>query len=427
MNINPANSLNGEVTVPGDKSISHRAVMFGSIANGDTEIDGFLMGEDCLSTIECFRKLGIPIEVSSNHKIIVQGKGLNGLKSPEYILYTGNSGTTTRLMLGLLAGQKHLKCTIDGDASIRKRPMGRVVNPLKEMGASISGQDNDNLCPLTIRGQKLHGIKYHLPVASAQLKSSLLLASLYAEGDTNIIEPARSRDHSELMLNYFGANISVNGLHISSTPISELSAQHITVPGDISSAAYFMVAGLIVPNSEITIKNVGINPTRTGIIDVLFAMGGKIELSNRRTLNNEPVADITVSSSVLQGTTIGGQIIPRLIDEIPIIAVAASIAKGTTIIKDAEELKVKESNRIQTVVTELSKAGVDIQETEDGMIINGGNPLHGAQYESYHDHRIAMAMAIAGLVSESPSKISNAHAVDISFPGYYELLKRLQK
>ncbi len=427
MNINPANFLKGEVTVPGDKSISHRAVMFGSIAHGITEIDGFLMGEDCLSTISCFRKLGITIDVTSNNKVIVQGKGLNGLQSPDDILYTGNSGTTTRLMLGLLAGQQQLKCTIDGDASIRKRPMGRVVNPLKQMGANISGQDHDNLCPLTIRGQKLHGIKYQLPVASAQLKSSLLLASLYADGITEIIEPAKSRDHSELMLNYFGANINVSGLHISSSPVPELSAQDITVPGDISSAAYFMVAGLILPNSEITIKNVGVNPTRTGIIDVLIAMGGKIEFSNSRTLNNEPVADITVSSSDLQGITIGGDIIPRLIDETPIIAVAASVANGTTIIKDAEELKVKESNRIKTVVTELSKAGVNIQETDDGMIIKGGNPLHGAQFESYHDHRIAMAMAIASLVSESSSTIHGANAVDISFPGYFDMLKSLQK
>ncbi|WP_094550682.1 3-phosphoshikimate 1-carboxyvinyltransferase [Petroclostridium xylanilyticum] len=425
MIISPAKSLKGEITVPGDKSISHRAVMFGSIANGITEIDGFLMGEDCLSTIDCFRKLGIHIEILPGNKVKVHGKGMYGLQPPSDILYTGNSGTTTRLLLGLLAGQ-NFECTIDGDESIRRRPMGRVIKPLKLMGADISGQKDDNLCPLAVKGQPLHGIRYELPIASAQLKSALLLASLYAEGNTFLIEPEKSRDHSELMLNYFGANIITHELGIHSTPVSELYPQHITVPGDISSAAYFIVAGLIVPNSEITIKNVGINPTRTGIIDVLISMGGKIDISNTKTLNNEPVADITVKSSSLAGTTVEGAIIPRLIDEIPVIAVAAAAAKGTTVIKDAQELKVKESNRIKTVVTELSKAGVDIQETADGMIINGGNPITGAQFESYNDHRIAMSMAVAALIAESESTVNGAEAVNISFPGYFEILKSLR-
>jgi 3-phosphoshikimate 1-carboxyvinyltransferase len=425
MIISPAKSLKGEITVPGDKSISHRAVMFGSIANGITEIDGFLMGEDCLSTIDCFRKLGIHIEILPGNKVKVHGKGMYGLQPPSDILYTGNSGTTTRLLLGLLAGQ-NFECTIDGDESIRRRPMGRVIKPLKLMGADISGQKDDNLCPLAVKGQPLHGIRYELPIASAQLKSALLLASLYAEGNTFLIEPEKSRDHSELMLNYFGANIITHELGIHSTPVSELYPQHITVPGDISSAAYFIVAGLIVPNSEITIKNVGINPTRTGIIDVLISMGGKIDISNTKTLNNEPVADITVKSSSLAGTTVEGAIIPRLIDEIPVIAVAAAAAKGTTVIKDAQELKVKESNRIKTVVTELSKAGVDIQETADGMIINGGKPITGAQFESYNDHRIAMSMAVAALIAESESTVNGAEAVNISFPGYFEILKSLR-
>jgi len=426
MTVNPSKKLQGEIIVPGDKSISHRAVMFGAIAQGITEVDGFLMGLDCLSTIECFAKMGVQIEIFPRNKIKIHGNGLHGLKAPTSTLYTGNSGTTTRLLIGLLAGQK-FESTIDGDESIRKRPMQRVVSPLKEMGAHITGQENDNYCPLTIKGRPLQGIRYKLPIASAQLKSALLLASLYAEDQVLIIEPQKSRDHSELMLNYFGANITMEGDTIYSRPVSKLEAQHITVPGDISSAAYFLTAGLIVPNSEITIKNVGINPTRTGIIDVLTAMGGNIKTSNIRTVNNEPIGDITVYSSSLSGTVIEGDIIPRLIDEIPVIAVAASVAKGTTIIKDAQELKVKESNRIQTVVTELKKAGVDITETEDGMIIHGGKNIHGAAFESYGDHRIAMAMSITALAADSPSTIHGTEAVDISFPGFFEVLKGLQQ
>lgn len=422
--INPARRLQGEIAVPGDKSISHRAVMFGAIAEGITEIDGFLMGEDCLSTIDCFSKMGIEIDLLPCNKVRVHGKGLHGLRAPSDVLYTGNSGTTTRLLLGLLAGQE-FESILDGDASIRKRPMKRVIQPLRKMGADISGQENNDLCPLMIKGKPLQGIRYTLPVASAQLKSALLLASLYAEGDTFIIEPKKSRDHSELMLNYFGANITLEDNVICSKPISRLEAQHIIVPGDISSAAFFLVAGLIVPGSQITIKDVGINPTRTGIIDVLTAMGGNIGISNMRMVNNEPVGDIIVSWSQLSGTVIQDPIIPRLIDEIPVIAVAAAAARGTTIIKDAQELKVKESNRIKTVVTELRKAGVDIMETEDGMVINGGNDIKGTVYESYNDHRIAMAMSIAALIADSPSTINGEDAVNISFPGYFELLKTL--
>lgn len=426
MMINPVKNLRGEINVPGDKSISHRAVMFGALAKGVTEISGFLMGEDCLSTIDCFKKMGVQIDVLPNNQVVVHGKGLAGLTPPTEVLYTGNSGTTTRLLLGILAGQ-NFECDIDGDASIRKRPMRRVIDPLTQMGANIVGQNGDNLCPLHIQGQPLKGIRYQLPVASAQLKSALILASLFAEGETIIEEPEKSRDHTELMLNYFGANIKVDGLTVTSSRVTELYPRHINVPGDISSAAYFIVAGLIVPNSEITVKNVGINPTRTGIIDVLKAMGGNITLENERLLNNELVADITVKASPLTGTTIGGAIIPRLIDEIPVIAVAAAAANGTTIIKDAEELKVKESNRIRTVVTELTKAGVDIRETEDGMIINGGRTLKGAEYESYHDHRIAMSMAIAGLIAESPSTIHGAEAVSISYPNYFDTLSQLTR
>ncbi len=425
MIIQPTNHLKGEITVPGDKSISHRAVMLGAIAQGKTEIDGFLMGEDCLNTIKCFHKLGIQIDVSKD-KVLVFGKGLHGLSCPVDILYTGNSGTTTRLMLGLLAGQ-HFSSILDGDSSIRKRPMDRVINPLKTMGADISGTQASTLCPLTLNGSALKGITYHLPIASAQVKSALLLAGLYAEGETHLIEPAKSRDHSERMLTHFGADIYTSGLDIHCMPYPKLEAQKITVPGDISSAAYFMVAGLMLPHSEITIRNIGMNPTRTGIVDVLNAMGAKMALSNQRLINNEEVADITVTTSSLHGTIIEGDIIPRLIDEIPIIAVAAAAACGTTVIKDAAELKVKESNRIQTVVTELKKAGIDIEETSDGMIINGGNAFKSACFESYNDHRIAMSMSIAALCANGPSKINGADAVNISFPRYFKLLQDLQK
>ncbi|NLY42571.1 MAG: 3-phosphoshikimate 1-carboxyvinyltransferase [Clostridiaceae bacterium] len=426
MIIEPVKSLKGEITVPGDKSISHRAVMLGAIAKGTTEIENFLMGEDCLSTIDCFRRLGIEIEVFGKNQVKVHGKGMYGFKEPVQTLYTGNSGTTTRLLAGLLAGQK-FKCIIDGDASIRKRPMGRIIEPLNSMGANITGQGGNNFCPLVIHGRPLHGIRYTLPVASAQLKSALLLAGLYADGETILIEPQKSRDHSERLLNYFGANIRVDGNAIHCTPVSQLSPQHILVPGDISSAAYFMVAALIIPDSEIIIKNVGINPTRTGIIDVLKAMGGKISIHNVRTLNNEPMADILVESSYLKGTVIEGPLIPRLIDEIPVIAVAAAAAEGTTLIRDAQELKVKESNRIYTVAAELSKAGVDIRETEDGMIIRGGNPFKGAVFESHGDHRIAMSMTVAALAANSASTIYGSEAVNISFPEFFEILKSLQE
>ena len=425
MVIYPAKYLKGEINIPGDKSISHRAVFFGSIAQGTTEINNFLMGEDCLDTVKCFRKMGINIEIDNNSKVLVHGKGLHGLMQPKFTLYTGNSGTTTRLLLGLLAGQ-NFDSSIDGDKQIRKRPMDRVIIPLKMMGAKINGQDSDKYCPINIKGKPLNGIKYTLPVASAQLKSALILASLYAQDTCYFREPSTSRNHTELMLNYFGANIKINGLGISSSPVTNLSSQQINVPGDISSAAFFVTAGLIIPNSEITLKDIGINKTRTGIIDVLTKMGGNIKISDIRTFNNEPVANITVSTSSLSGITICGDIIPRLIDEIPVIAVAASVASGTTIIKDAKELKVKETNRIKTVVSELSKAGIDIMETDDGMIIKGGNKIKGADFDSYGDHRIAMATAILALAAETPSAISGTEAVNISFPGFFDTIKSLQ-
>lgn len=423
MIVNPKDKINGEITVSGDKSISHRAVMLGSIAEGITEVTGFLMGADCLSTIECFRQLGIPIEVNEE-KVIVHGKGLLGLSQPSNMLDVGNSGTTIRLMTGILSAQS-FSSDITGDASIQKRPMLRVVAPLREMGAKIDGKEGGKYCPLHIEGQGLKGIHYQLPVASAQVKSAILLASLYAEGETTVIEPAPSRNHTEIMVNYFGGNILQKDNVIKSSPVKKLTGQYIKVPGDISSAAYFIVAALILPHSELLIKNVGVNPTRDGIITVFKQMGGNIELINQRTQCGEPVADILVRSSDLHGIEIGGSLIPKLIDEIPVIAAAACYARGTTIIKDAQELKVKESNRIQTMVSELKKMGASIRETDDGMIIEGGSALRGAQVESYHDHRVAMSLAIAALKAEKETTINNSDCVSISFPNFFSYLEKL--
>ena len=421
MQIQPCGPLRGEITVPGDKSISHRAVMLGALANGTTHITGFLMGEDCLSTIECFRKMGVEIEITDK-EVIVEGVGLHGLCEPEDTLYTGNSGTTTRLLCGILAGQP-FTATLNGDASIQKRPMGRVIKPLREMGASIEGK-NDNYCPLTLYPSELHGIEYRLPVASAQLKSAILLAGMYAEGQTTVIEPAPSRDHTERMFRALGVEIETEGNTITLEPPEDLHAVNIAVPGDISSAAFFLVAGAIVPGSELTIKNVGVNPTRTGILDVLREMGADITESNFRD-DAEPVCDLTVRYSKLHGVEIGGSIIPRLIDELPVLAVAAAFAYGETVIRDAQELKVKESNRIAAMVTELTRAGVDVEETDDGMIIRGGKTPCGATFETYKDHRIAMSLAILGLAAQSASRIHDPEVVSISYPDFFNTLEAL--
>ena len=421
MQIQPCGPLHGEITVPGDKSISHRAVMLGALANGTTHITGFLMGEDCLSTIDCFRKMGVSIDVSDK-EVVVEGVGLHGLTAPECELYTGNSGTTTRLLSGILAGQSFTS-TMNGDATIQRRPMGRVMKPLREMGASIEGKD-DNFCPLTMHPSELHGIEYRLPVASAQLKSAILLAGLYAEGQTTVIEPAPSRDHTERMFRALGVEIETNGNVITLNPPEDLHAVDIAVPSDISSAAYFLIAGAIVPGSELTIKNVGVNPTRTGIIDVLRDMGADITESNFRE-EAEPVCDLTVRYSRLHGTEIGGAIIPRLIDELPVIAVAAAFAEGETVIRDAQELKVKESNRIASMVAELSKAGVDVEETDDGMIVRGGEKPHGASFETYKDHRIAMSLSILGLAAEGASRIDEPEVVAISYPDFFGTIEKL--
>lgn len=411
----------GQIKVPGDKSISHRAVMLGSLANGVTEISGFLKGADCLSTIDCFRKMGIDIDINGEN-VTVHGNGLRGLLKPDEMLYTGNSGTTTRLLCGILAGQ-NFDTSITGDASIQKRPMGRVVQPLSIMGAKIENE----YCPLYITGTKLHGIDYKMPVASAQVKTAIILAGLYADGETVIHEIEKSRDHTELMLSAMGADLTVDNLDITVKPTNDLTAVNVDVPGDISSAAFFLVLGAIMPNSQITVTNVGINPTRTGIIDVLKDMGADITLENVHTSAGETVADITVRSSSLKGTTVGGDIIPRLIDELPIIAVAAVFADGQTVIKDAQELKVKETNRIRAVVDEFNKCGIDITETDDGMIINGGKSIHGADFKTYGDHRMAMSLTVLAQLADGESTLDDSDCACVSYPTFFDDFYKLGK
>lgn len=414
MLIKKIKKASGVVKVAGDKSISHRAVMLGSLADGTTEISGFLQGADCLSTIDCFRNMGIDIDLKGEN-VIVKGNGLAGLNAPKKTLYTGNSGTTTRLLCGILAGQ-NFDSSVTGDASIQKRPMKRVTEPLSLMGAHIENE----YCPLYIKGSPLHGINYTMPVASAQVKTAIILAGLYAEGKTIIHETEKSRDHTELMLGAMGANINVSGLDITVNKTASLSAVKADVPGDISSAAFFMVLGLILPNSEITVTNVGINPTRTGIIDVLKEMGADIKLENIHSSAGESVADITICSSQLHGTVIDGDIIPRLIDELPIIAVAAVFADGETVIKDAQELKVKETNRIRAVADEFSKCGIDITETDDGMIIKGGKPIHGADFRTYGDHRMAMCLTVLAQLADGESTIDDSDCACVSYPTFFD-------
>lgn len=420
--------LKGTVSVPGDKSISHRCIMFGSIANGTTEIHNFLKGADCLATIRCFQSMGINIE-ETDHTITVHGKGLHGLSAPLNILDVGNSGTTTRLLSGILAGQK-FESKLSGDESLNSRPMKRIIEPLTMMGANISSILRNGCAPLYIAPGNLHGIHYDSPVSSAQVKSCILLAGLYAEGETSVTEPSLSRNHTELMLKEFGADIrtlhSLSGTEATAyiKPYPKLYGQKIVVPGDISSAAYFIAAGLIVPDSKILIEHVGINPTRSGILKVCEDMGGDITLLNERCEAGEKIADILVRTSSLHGITIEGDIIPTLIDEIPIIAVMAAVADGTTVIKDAAELKVKETDRIETVTDNLKAMGCNVTPTEDGMIITGGT-LHGASIHTLLDHRIAMAFSIAALVADGTTKILDSKCVDVSYPTFYDTFEQL--
>lgn len=409
--------LRGEITVPGDKSISHRAVMFGALAKGTTSITNFLKGADCLSTISCFEKMGIEIEQLPS-EILIHGKGLHGLNAPETILYAGNSGTTTRLLSGILAGQAFCT-TLTGDASIQKRPMTRIITPLSQMGGKIESLSDNGCAPLKITGHPLKPIHYLSPVSSAQVKSCVLLAGMYADGITKVTEPYLSRNHSELMLRSFGADVISEGTTAAITGNPVLEGQKVIVPGDISSAAYFIAAGLLIPGSEILIKDVGINPTRDGILKVCADMGADIQLLNKRKYGKEPVADILVKHSELKATVIEGALIPTLIDELPMLAVMAAFAQGTTVIRDAQELKVKESNRLDIIVQHLSAMGADIIPTEDGMEIHGGKPLKGAVLDSYMDHRIAMSFAVAGMAADGETEILNASCVDISYPEFY--------
>lgn len=416
--------LSGVLNVPGDKSISHRAVMLGAIAEGTTTIEGFLAGDDCLRTIDCFRKLGVTIE-QDGERVQIDGRGWDALTEPKEILDVGNSGTTIRLMLGLLANVP-FHAVLVGDESIAKRPMARVTEPLRQMGVRIDGRENGSFTPLSIRGGNTKGISYHTPVASAQVKSAILLAGLRSEGVTTVTEPALSRDHTERMLQAYGVEITRDDRTVSIRGGQTLKATHIVVPGDISSAAFFLVAAAIVPKSKITLKRVGVNPTRSGIIDVMQQMGATLSVEHVRVESGEPVADITVEYSPnLRGIEIGGAMIPRLIDEIPIIAVLATQAEGKTVIRDAEELKVKETNRIDTVVSELKKLGAEIEATEDGMIVTGKTRLQGATVSSYGDHRIGMAMAIAGTIAEGSMRIEASDAISISYPDFFEHLEQL--
>ncbi|QYY43866.1 3-phosphoshikimate 1-carboxyvinyltransferase [Aneurinibacillus thermoaerophilus] len=421
--IQGVNSVRGEVTVPGDKSISHRAVMFSALAEGTTTIEGFLPGADCLSTISCFRKMGIDIEQEGEH-VRITGKGWYGLTEPAEVLDVGNSGTTIRLMLGILATQPFHSVLV-GDESIARRPMGRVTIPLRQMGADIAGRQNGGFTPLSIRGGNLKGIEYRSPVSSAQVKSAVLLAGLQAEGETVLYEPGLSRDHTERMLRSFGIEVQSfeGGVRVRGGQ-RLVSPGRIEVPGDISSAAFLLVAAAILPGSHLMIRNVGMNPTRTGIIDVLKEMGADLILYNVRETNGEPVADIEIKHAPLRGIEIGGAIIPRLIDEIPVISVLATQAEGVTVIRDAAELKVKETNRIDTVVAELGKLGADIEPTEDGMIIRGKTRLTGATCDSHGDHRIGMAAAVAALAASGETTIQNTESINVSFPGFFTKLEQ---
>ena len=426
--IRPCASLYGEVLPPGDKSISHRAAILNGLSRGKAEIDNFAPGADCLATVRCLRALGVGIDrrgPRNSHALSISGTGDRGLREPGNVLYAGNSGTTMRLLGGLLAGQPFLSI-ITGDASLRGRPMDRLILPLKLMGAQVSGRRHDSFAPLVIKGKRLRGIDYALPVPSAQVKSAILLAGLFADGSTIVHQTIPCRDHTERMLRQMGARLEIRDDSISVLPLgSPLTCTSFRVPGDISSAAYFLVAGAIHPNARIAIRNCGINSTRTGILDILVAMGARLKVENERLEAGEPLADIVIESSELKGTEIGGDVIPRLIDEIPVLAVAACIATGKTVIRDATELSVKESDRIATVVGELSRLGARIEALPDGMIIHGGARLSGAEVDSHLDHRLAMSLAVAGLIARGQTTISHTQVAHVSYPAFFDTLASL--
>jgi 3-phosphoshikimate 1-carboxyvinyltransferase len=422
--ITRASRFSGEITPPPDKSISHRAVMFSSIAKGKGVVRNFLRAQDTESTMEAFRALGIEIQ-DSGDSLVIHGRGLHGLTEAPDVIDCGNSGTTMRLLTGVLSANPFFS-VLTGDDSLRSRPMKRVIRPLSLMGAHISGRDGNRLAPLAISGRELNPISYDMPIASAQVKSSILLAGLYTEGITIVKEPTRSRDHTERMLPAFGADLKTDGLSVTVRGNRELSSQEIDVPGDFSSAAFFMVAASVIPGAEVLLKNVGINPTRTGLISVLQSMGADIRIMNTRSVSGEPVADIICrGTSGLKATTITGDMVPSLIDEFPVLCIAAAKAEGTTMIRGAEELRVKESDRIRAMATEIARMGVPVQEYPDGLNITGIDTLNGAGVSSHGDHRIAMAMAVAGLTATGVTTINGAHAVDISFPSFFSLIREL--
>ena len=420
-------SLQGHLRVPGDKSISHRALMLGAIAQGETTIEGLLLGEDPRSTASCFRAMGAQISELNTEQVTINGIGLGNLQEPLDVLNAGNSGTTLRLMLGLLASHPGRFFTVTGDSSLRSRPMSRVVKPLQQMGAQIRGRQGATLAPLAIQGQQLKPIHYHSPIASAQVKSCILLAGLMTQGQTTVTEPALSRDHSERMLQAFGAEVTIDPEtnSVSVTGPTQLQGQTVIVPGDISSAAFWLVAAAIVPGSELVIENVGVNPTRTGVLEALAMMGADIELENQRVVTGEPVTDLRVRHGRLNGCKIAGDLIPRLIDEIPILAVAAVFAQGTTVIRDAAELRVKESDRIAVMTSQLNRMGARVTELPDGLEIIGGSPLVGTDVDSHTDHRIAMSLAIAALNATGTTTINGAEAAAISYPDFTTTLQRL--
>jgi 3-phosphoshikimate 1-carboxyvinyltransferase len=418
------NKLKGNISVPGDKSISHRSLILGSIAQGETRIYNFLNSLDCLKTLECMQALGAEIELSKDNSVKIKGKGLCGLQEPKDILDAGNSGTTIRLLTGLLIGQDFYS-VLCGDASIRKRPMKRVVEPLRLMGADIWGRKDGQFTPLSVRGNKLNPLHYTLPVASAQVKTALLLAGLYTTGETVVKEPLPARDHTERMLKIMQADIKISAPEIKLMGGKELKGTDIFIPGDISSAAYFIAAASVLKGSQITIKQAGVNPTRTGIIEILNKMGAKIDTLNYQIKSNEPQADLKIEYSDLKSVEIKEEMVPFLIDELPLIAVVASQAQGKTVVSGAKELRVKETDRIKAIVSELKKMGVDIKEKEDGFIVEGPSKLKGAVCESYNDHRIAMSLTVAALLAEGKTVIKNSECIDISFPGFEKTLQKL--
>lgn len=426
--VKPCHRLKGEITLPGDKSISHRAAIFNSLAWGKAKISNFAPGKDCLATVSCLRALGVEIRRGGPQNcptLLVSGTGKDGLKEPADVLNAENSGTTMRLLSGLLCSQPFLSI-ITGDVSLRRRPMGRLIEPLRRMGAEIFGREKDSFAPLVIKGRELHGIEFSLPIPSAQVKSAILLAGLFAQGMTILHQPIPSRDHTERLLKHMGAELKSDGNLISLSPLlNPLAPVSFYIPGDISSAAYFLVAGAIHPNARIVIKNCGINPTRTGIVDVLLAMGARLKMENERVEAGEPLADIMIESSELKGVEIGGDIIPCLIDEIPVLAVAGCVARGKTVIRGAGELRVKESDRIATVSRELSRLGAKIEPLPDGMVIHGGESLLGAEVDSHLDHRLAMSLAVAGLIAKGGTTINHAQVAQVSYPVFWQDLQNL--